>query len=360
MIRTRTGWAALALTLLLEPALASAQASASPAAGAEEATQRAPAEAEAGAEGVIEAAEAELVAGDPALPEATRLEAAAHYRRGQALLERGEHAEAEAAFVQAHGLVPNPILLLAVADARERAGRGPGAVEMLERYLGERADSPDADTVRARITALRAQPALLVLRSDPAGASVSIDGSAIDAVTPTEVPIAPGAHEITLHLEGYGEHHRELQAEFASRHSIEVNLEEADAIGAFGDGEPLPEPALDADPSSGAEAGGSSATLWIAGGISVGALITGTILGFLALSEESEFELMPSSASADRGERLALFADVAFGVSFVAALTGIVLALTSEEEEEPSGGAALRVIPVLCGNGAGLDARLRF
>jgi hypothetical protein len=44
----------------------------------------------------------------------------------------------------------------------------------------------------------------------------------------------------------------------------------------------------------------------------------------------------PTAESADRGERLALFADVAFGVGAMGALTALVLYVTYDDEPAPA------------------------
>ena len=54
-------------------------------------------------------------------------------------------------------------------------------------------------------------------------------------------------------------------------------------------------------------------------------LVTGTIFGFLALSEQSDFDAMPTADAADRGETFALIADLSFGVAIAAGVTAIVL-----------------------------------
>jgi hypothetical protein len=101
--------------------------------------------------------------------------------------------------------------------------------------------------------------------------------------------------------------------------------------------------------------------VWTLSGIAAGALVTGTVFGFLALEEESEFNLHPSAARADRGERQALVADVCFGVAAASAITALVLWL--RPPPAPSGdGLSSRLRLTLDGsrNGGGLRARLEF
>ena len=106
----------------------------------------------------------------------------------------------------------------------------------------------------------------------------------------------------------------------------------------------------------------STAALWITGVVGAAGLVGGTVLGFMALAESSDFDADPTAASADRGERLALFADVAFGVGAMALITGIVLYVT---DGEPVGGesdqtAGLQLMPGVAPDGASLTTRLSF
>jgi tetratricopeptide (TPR) repeat protein len=72
------------------------------------------------------------------------------YGRGQAAFQSGEYETAEAAFREAYEAVPNPIVLVSIAESQERLGNLPGSVETLERYLAERADAPDRARSRRR------------------------------------------------------------------------------------------------------------------------------------------------------------------------------------------------------------------
>jgi hypothetical protein len=52
---------------------------------------------------------------------------------------------------------------------------------------------------------LKAQPATLSLDSDPPGASIFVDGADIGKVTPAQLPLAAGDHEVILRKAGYGD-----------------------------------------------------------------------------------------------------------------------------------------------------------
>jgi hypothetical protein len=87
------------------------------------------------------------------------------------------------------------------------------------------------------------------------------------------------------------------------------------------------------------------------------------VLGIMALSERSDYDKNPTEAGADRGERLALFADVGFGVGAMALVTTAVLLLTHDDvksaDEAPST-ARLQLIPSVTARGASATAKVRF
>jgi hypothetical protein len=72
-------------------------------------------------------------------------------------------------------------------------------------------------------------------------------------------------------------------------------------------------------------------SVWVAAGVTGASLVAGVVLGFLALDAQTDFDKRPNAAVADRGERLAIYADVLFGVAAAAGLTGIVIYATEVE-----------------------------
>lgn len=282
------------------------------------------------------------------------------YGRAQQLFQAGDYAGSEAAFMEAYAAMPNPIVLMGVGESRERAGNLAGAIEAFERYLAERTDAPDAAVVRTRIEGLRAHPATLAVRSAPSGAGITLDGEATGRTTPAELEVAAGEHSITLSLEGHAGASRSLDADPGAHEQIMVELTPVAAEPALGDGEPIPE-TVPEDHASQDEAEDVNTGVWVTAGISAGALLMGTVIGFLALSEESGFNDAPTADSADRGEKLALFADVAFGIAAAAALTGVILHFTQgSDDDDDETATRVDVAPAVGPHGAGLTAQVRF
>ena len=291
------------------------------------------------------------------------------YTQGQELYRQGRFEEAEQSFQEAYTLIPNPIVLLGIAEARQRAGNIVGAVESFELYLVERSNAPDREQIERRVTELRTTPATLVLSSDPAGVRIQMEGEANELTTPTEVEVPAGTHSLIFSLEGYESTTRRVDAIFGTQHEIRVEMVEETIPEA--DPEPTniePEFASE-DPPLGEEGetpdeqqhSDLSVAVWTATGIAAASLVTGTVLGFMAFSREAEFEDSPRAETADQGERFALFADVFFGLAAASALTAIVLFLTDKEEEEPEESQmTLRLTPILSPRSGGVGAHLSF
>ncbi len=274
----------------------------------------------------------------PEPTEEQRAEAREAYGRGQQLFQEGQFAEAEDAFSAAFDAVPNPVVLLSVAECQERDGRGAESSRTLRRYLELRPDAPDRGEVTERIIELQNRPAMLVITSNPEGARINVNGQERPEVTPAEIEAAPERYTVTLGVDGYIDAVETVTAEFATVYRIDLTLEEApppneDPFGTLGAGPGYDAEAARADDD---ENEGVSPGVWVAAGIGGAGLVAGTVLGFLALSEQADFDDMPSEDSADRGERFALFADVSFGIAAAAGLTAVVLYLTNQEgDEEP-------------------------
>lgn len=291
-------------------------------------------------------------------PSQEQIEAArAAYSHGEALFAEGKYAEAKAAFEQAYEAIPNPVVLLPIAESEIRLGNFEAAHAALQRYLNERSDAPDRAEVEQKIADLLATPATLVVSSDPPGAAIAIDGQSTGKTTPAEIPVTRGDHRVELTLPGHEPQSTSVTARIGARHELHVALQP----------EPPP-PVAAAPPDLKVDAmrqGDPTTALWITGIVGAAGIVTGTVLGFMALAESSDFDANPTAESADRGERLALFTDVSFGLGAMALLTGAVIYLTTGDAEPAPASAAqarghIRVTPAASADGAGVIAKTRF
>ena len=311
--------------------------------------------------------------------DAERTRARAAYTEGQRRFDAGDFAGALTKFEEAYSIVSNPVVLLGVASAQERLGRTADARGTLERYLRERPDAPDRADVEGRIVAMGGSTApvtaegTLVITSEPAGAAVVVDGESSGAVTPTEVSVAPGDHEVALALSGYELSTESVTVAAGARAEVSVALTvmpEADAMTAdeaFADDEE--EEATEEEP---APQSGPSAATWVTTAIAGVALVTGTVFGFVALSRQSDFDVTPTASLADEGEGFALAADLSFGVAIAAGITAIVLYATdrpspeassdsdSDDEESAALSPSVMFAPIVSPTGGGAAAVVTF
>jgi hypothetical protein len=253
-------------------------------------------------------------------------------------------------------------VLLSVAECQVKLSQLPEAVTTLERYLAEREDAPDRAAVEGKIAAIKETPATLVITSDTPGAQIKIDGADTGKVTPAEVQVAPGAHVVQVAFPGEQGSTQSMTARYGQRHELAVELGSRTLVDPFGDSAgPAAEPSAPAAATETTSEGGVSPAAWILAGVGAAGIVTGTVLGFMTLSAKNDFDATPTAKLADKGERLALFTDVAYGVGAVCLVTGLVLAVTSgDDEEAPEETAGLRVTPVVTPTTAAFSAQLRF
>ena len=292
------------------------------------------------------------------------------YGEAQALFESGQYAQAEASFRAAYQSVPNPVVLKAIAAAQEQQGNIPGALETLRQYLAESPNGADRAEVEARVRDLESRPATVMVASTPPGASIVVDGTDTGQVTPADVQMSAGEHTVALRLQGYDEATQTFAAQAATRVRLEMNLTQAtgggaDAFGTTGgDGQGASDGDGDGDGGGSAD---PSAGVWVTAGIAAAGLISGTVFGFLALSEQSSYDSDPQADTADRGEAFALVADISFGVAAAMAITSIVLYIVERsggDSDSESADLDLNVSPWVAahpgGQSGGVAAQLRF
>jgi tetratricopeptide (TPR) repeat protein len=298
----------------------------------------------------------------PAPPtEVQRANARLAYARGQSAFNDGRYEEARTAFQEAYAAVPNPIVLVTLAECDLRLGHFDEALSGFERYLKDKPDAADRAQIEQKVKDLLATPSILVLSSSPTGASVKVDGADTGKITPVELPLPRGEHKVELSLAGHLPIAETIDVRIGSRQEVHVGLQP----------EPPPPPPPVAvkpppPPPPAPPAEDPTAALWITSIVGATGIVTGTVLGFMVMSERSDFDANPTAKSADRGERLALFADVAFGVGAMALITGAVLYLTKDEAPASTDAAAAteasawRVTPLATRDGGGLSAQVRY
>ena len=275
------------------------------------------------------------------------------YQVGVRLFEAKLYEAAESAWLRAYALGQDPTLLVAVADTRQRRGDEPGAVAMLDQYLVERPDAPDRASIEARIATLLQSPAVLVIRSEQAGHAILLDGVPVEKKTPAELEVEPGTHTVLVVGEGKQVGEKSLQVGYGEVRELDFTPDTTSDVVI----EQSEEVTLQAQLAIEKEDTTIRRAVISTGSISAAALVTGTVLGFLALQQEQNYRDDPTKETADKGERLALFADISFGLTVLSAVTSFTLFMTHKNKRRRERETARLRIET---RGAGASATLKF
>lgn len=275
------------------------------------------------------------------------------YQVGVRLFEAKLYEAAESAWLRAYALGQDPTLLVAIADTRQRRGDEPGAVAMLDQYLAERPDAPDRASIEARIATLLQSPAVLVIRSEQAGHAILLDGVPVEKKTPAELEVEPGTHTVLVVGEGKQVGEKSLQVGYGEVRELDFTPDTTSDVVI----EQSEEVTLQAQLAIEKEDTTIRRAVISTGSISAAALVTGTVLGFLALQQEQNYRDDPTKETADKGERLALFADISFGLTVLSAVTSFTLFMTHKNKRRRERETARLRIET---RGAGASATLKF
>src|SRR5258706_9201688 len=192
-------------------------------------------------------------------------------------------------------------------------------------------------------------PVVVKVKSDPAGASVSLDGVAQMGVTPLEVKTTPGHHKFHLTSPGYEAVDKELDVEAGGAEaSLDASLPKSIPM-AEGPATPLITKPTDKAPEPAPERRSNPAAYVVLAVAGAGAIVGG-IFGVKALQEKSDFDNGEKAIDkADSVEKNALIADMALGAAITLGVTGTVLLLTnsggSEKAARPSTPTAFQLAP---------------
>jgi tetratricopeptide (TPR) repeat protein len=275
-------------------------------------------------------AEAETPVDQGAAPE--NIEAT---RRARELFQQGmEHFEARRfreairSFNMASEQVPSADLWFNVARAHEELSEYEPAIEHYRRYLRDRVDPPDRESIEQHIAALteRAEAARQARRRAPTtgtlrvttnreGADVSVDDRGVgEAPLAAPLTLPPGRHRLSVRRDGY------------MPFEAEVDVQAGVTTAAYADLQPATEYR--------STRGGRLFT-WIAGGLSVAALGTSIYFGAKAARRQNDMDYDGATDAAEVSDWL-------LGGAIVLAVGAVVLyfvegsSVGTERVEPPS------------------------
>ena len=295
---------------------------------------------------------------------ATRDKARDSYKKGEDAFATGDFAAALEGYKGANELIPSAQAQYKIALALDKMGKGADAVAAYKAFL---AFPPPDSMAEQKASADKrlgelAQSSLKIVTTPP-GASIKVDGDRSLDAAPTTISVKPGAHKIEVSLADYEPASRDVTV--AAGGSAEVKIE----LKAAAPPPVVPPPVAVASASAPPTAAPpppppseprSKIPAYVTLGVGGVGLVVGTIFGVSALGAKSDFKSQPTSDNADKAERNALIADMAFGVALTLGITGTVLLLSADKSAEPAKTGSLRFAPLLSPTTQGAAAQYRF
>jgi hypothetical protein len=314
----------------------------------------------------------------------TKKAARDEYAAGEKAYKSGDYTGAFDRFKKAYDLIPNIHAKYWMAMAQSYGSDQTAAYDALVAVT----EAPDKSKLgdeklgaaNGRLEELKKTPASLTITSTPAGATVSVDGSAKPGETPATLSITAGSHYITVMKPGFELYETDVTAKPGQKmdQTVELKAKSGDPFGAPGAGASAgasaaipaaPPPKETAPPQPPPKEERSKLPAYITLGVGVVGAGLGTVFGVMALSAKSDFDQNPTSENADKAERNALIADMSFGVALTLGITGIVLLTTAGDDSSEVSAkrtlhhaprAKLDVAPILTHTTQGAAARFVF
>ena len=293
-------------------------------------------------------------------------EAKRAYAAGEMAYQAGDYKSAIQNFRDAQAILPSPQAAYWLALSLSADRQVPEAIAELKALLA----SPSADkigpeklaTANATLEALNKTPGTIGLSTEPAGATVGVDGEVRPGVTPLDVELAPGTHTLTLSLPGYQSMEFELDVPPGSKGEQTLTLVALPPPPPAVAGE-MPKPAetkqVVVHPSGTAPSRSSKAGMYVVFGVAAAGLVTGSIFGIRALNDDD--------TSGSHLHRDTIIAEIGLGVAVTFGIAGLVMAINPEElpgEGCPAARAAdrtkLAFAPYLGRDGGGAAGIWRF
>lgn len=294
---------------------------------------------------------------------ADRAEARRHFQLGVATATRGQWAAALEEFQSAYRLAPHPSVRVNMANCYTHLDRPIEAIAHFEQFLVESPSAPAAQVtqVEAQIAQLRSRVGSLQLTVSPPdamGLAVTVDGQAISLGRPTHV--MPGHHVIEALGEGYTTVHREVDIAAGQAQVLNLTLERpamaptplpvvapAPVVAATPPPPTVAPTAPSQDPHTDApRRGPPPAVFYAVAGLTGAAAVGWITAGALALSANSDFDATVNEIQggagntaalqarghdeATRASQLAMWSDVAMGVTLVGTVASVVLFLKTD------------------------------
>jgi hypothetical protein len=144
------------------------------------------------------------------------------HKKGIELFKKGKFEEAMQVFQAADALAKSPANTFNIATCLEKLGRYDDALEAYQDYMGMEG-ALEKERAQESIDRILKIPAHLVLKSEPPGADVFLDGENQTAgTTPLKLEVKPGDHFVTMKKKSFRDATAEIKA--SRGESVEIML----------------------------------------------------------------------------------------------------------------------------------------
>ena len=339
---------------------------------------------------LLTAALAALTLAGPAMAQPKKAEIEAAKKEAIAIADKGvdafrasKYEDAIAAFSKADQKFHVPKFLLYVARSQVKLGRLLAAKatyqaivdEKLPPYAPDEFFAAQSDAKKELVELENKIPTVRIeVNGLPAGQApvVTLDGTAL-AAADLGRPLArdPGAHTIVVAAAGRPQITRNVNLREGGSESVILEMgvtappapaatstATAPAVTATATG---PAPTSTAAPE--APKSGGIPTLTIAAwGVGAAGLVTGAVMGGLALSKHGDFNAQPTRDALDQGRLFSLVADIGFGAAVAGAAVGTIYWLVTKPKSDGAsppakGGVFLAPAVGAAGGGAAVTGR---
>lgn len=253
--------------------------------------------------------------------------------------------------------------LLAMGERAEAERDGGFAIETYERFLALFPYDPRHDMIAARLSALRKAPTALVIGGEVSEATIWLNEVRVGGGLPFTHELSAGRYHLLVIARDGRRFEQTIVLPPGSRRELSVRFRgstEAEWNERFGVGPSLALPIEEEETTDTAKGANRFRPIVFAlAGVSAGALVATTTLGLAALFEEERFLREPSFEIADRGERLAISADVFLAMSVASGITALILHFKGKErqgeKQEDKQAASVSIAPMIVRDGGGLQ-----
>jgi tetratricopeptide (TPR) repeat protein len=244
---------------------------------------------------------------------------------GQGLYSDGKFAEALRRFEESYGLKPHPATVFNIARCLDKTGDLVRAMTSYKEYLRLAPTATDADEVTKAIVSIESRLQAkgsqhVLVYTEPATATVTIDGREVGATSPVATVLSPGQHTVVITAPGYERYERSFALGATRSLELTVSLSTATTPAIAGTTTPTrttpsgtsstsaPKDAVTTPPlvstTPSAAAPRKRVFTWIAGGVAVAS--AGASLGtFLAMrGNEAQLAQMISSRTRETATNL--------------------------------------------------------